>query len=605
MKRRIIYFAIILQTFYINGFSQVIGDSLRAGWSNAGVQNFYVDTSNVASVMNFGAAGNGTTNDYNAVVSAINSLNGNSGIVYFPAGNYLIGSTLSLPDSVTLKGAGADVTTLTFNLGGIMGNCINIWQGQAGSFIPVLSGYTKESVKITVSNSSGFAAGDYAEIREDNGSWDTNPAFWAAYSVGQIVQLDSVSGDTLFLRHPLRIDFEAALNVEIAKIIPRVNTALECFKIIRTDSVAPDLNYAVYFNYAANCRMRGIESDHSIGAHVFAEASTSLEITGCYFHHAYEYDGSNTKGYGVIMAVHTGETKVENNIFRHLRHAMMVKQGANGNAYMYNYSIEPTRSEPIADASGDLILHGHYPFANLFEGNICQNLQADQAWGPSGPFNTFFRNRVELYGIIMTSGTINTDRQNFVGNDLTGTGPFKGNYILTGTSNFTHGNYVQVQGAIFPPGTNVLNDTSYYYTSSPPFWNIPEPFPNIGTPNTTTGQNIPARERYLSGTGFTLCEPVIVSGDMTNKNNTSENISVSPSLFSDYLAVSIYAKQKGAYNIKVYDVTGKNIFQKHFMLPEGSNTYKLETAHLTNGMYFVSVKGGSLAKTFKCIKAEK
>src|SRR6185295_17150474 len=115
MKRRIIYLTIILQIFSINVFSQVIADSLRAEWSYAGVQNFYVDTSNVANVMNFGATGNGITNDYSAIVNAINSLNGNSGIVYFPPGDYLVGSTLSVPDSVTLKGAGADATSLTFN----------------------------------------------------------------------------------------------------------------------------------------------------------------------------------------------------------------------------------------------------------------------------------------------------------------------------------------------------------------------------------------------------------------------------------------------------------------------------------------------------------
>jgi hypothetical protein len=603
MKKAIICTILTLQLFSTIINAQIIPDSLRTDWSYAGVQSFYVDTSNVANVMNFGATGNGITNDYTAIVNAINSLSGNSGIVYFPPGNYLVGSTLSVPDSVTLKGAGADATTLTFDFGGVSGNCINLWQGQTNTFMTVTGGYAKGSYKLTVANSASFAAGDYAEIHEDNGSWDTNPAGWAAYSVGQIVQVDSVSGDTLFIRHPLRIDYDSSLNVKIVKINPRVNAGLECFKLTRTDSTAANLNYAVYFSYAANCWMRGVESDHSIGAHVWAETSTSLEISGCYFHHAYLYDGGSTRGYGVVLGIHTGESKIENNIFRHLRHAMMVKQGANGNAYMYNYSIEPTRSEPIPDASGDMILHGHYPFLNLFEGNICQNLQADQAWGPAGPFNTFFRNRIELYGIVMTTGTQNTDQQNFVGNDLTGTGPFQGNYILTGTANFTHGNYVQIQSAFFPPGTNVLDDTSYYYTSTPSFWNIAEPFPNIGTPNSTTGQNIPARERYLSGTNLALCEPAIISGNEIDKGDMI-NISVLPSLFSDHLTVSIYAKQKKQCEIKIYDVAEKIILKKSFSLSPGINSVNLDTPHLINGIYFVSVNDGNPARTFKCVKAE-
>jgi hypothetical protein len=43
------------------------------------------------------------------------------------------------------------------------------------------------------------------------------------------------------------------------------------------------------------------------------------------------------------------------------------------------------------------------PYANLFEGNIIQNYMIDHYWGPAGPYNTFFRNRTELYGIVMTN----------------------------------------------------------------------------------------------------------------------------------------------------------------------------------------------------------
>ena len=603
MKLKSVANAILFQLCSLLTYAQVIPDSLRTEWSYAGVQDFDLDTSNVANVMSFGATGNGITDDHASIVSAITSLNGNSGIVYFPAGNYLIGSTLSLPDSVTLKGDGADLTILTFDLGGVSGNCINIWQGQVNPYDTVWSGYNKGSAKIVVANAGIFAAGDYADLHEDNGSWDTNPAFWADYSVGQIVQVDSVAGDTLILKHPLRIDFDSDLHVVIAKITPRMNVGLECFKIIRIDSTASNLNYGIYFNFAANCRIRGIESDRSIGAHIWAETSTSLEITGNYFHHSYIYDGASTRGYGVVMAVHTGESKIENNIFRHLRHAMMVKQGANGNAYLYNYSIEPFRSEPIPDASGDLVLHGHYAFANLFEGNICQNLFIDQAWGPSGPFNTFFRNQVELYGILMSTGTTVTDLQNFVGNDITGTGPFQGNYILTGTANFTHGNYVQVQGAILPPGTSVLNDTSYYYTEVPPFWNIAEAFPNIGTPNSTPGQNIPARERYLSGLEFAICPAdTLTVGTLPVKNNAIA-FSLFPSLFSDYLVLDFHHQDSPEADVIFYDLSGKTVFKNRYSISVIPGTIRIETGKLPAGIYFVAVYSSSDVQVFKCVKA--
>ena len=86
--------------------------------------------------------------------------------------------------------------------------------------------------------------------------------------------------------------------------------------------------------------------------------------------------------------------------------------GVNGNVIAYNYSIEPNRSEFPAEASADISLHGHYPFSNLFEGNIVQNIQIDLTHGPNGPFNTFFRNRAELYGIVMSSGIVQNDSIN-------------------------------------------------------------------------------------------------------------------------------------------------------------------------------------------------
>ena len=59
-----------------------------------------------------------------------------------------------------------------------------------------------------------------------------------------------------------------------------------------------------------------------------------------------------------------------------------------------------------SDAAGDLVLHGNYPYANLFEGNILQNLVVDDSHGLNGPYNTFFRNRADNYGIVMSNASV-------------------------------------------------------------------------------------------------------------------------------------------------------------------------------------------------------
>ncbi|MBI1193595.1 MAG: hypothetical protein GC205_10540 [Bacteroidetes bacterium] len=171
---------------------------------------------------------------------------------------------------------------------------------------------------------------------------------------------------------------------------------------------------------------------------------------------------------------------------------MMVKQGANGNVFGYNYSIDPLRSEPVPDFSGDVSLHGHYPFANLFEGNTVQNIFTDNFWGPSGPGNSFYRNRAERYGIVMTSP--NTSDQNYGGNDLTGSAPFYGFMLLSGTGHLSSGN--SVRGMAEPPGTPLTGSSSWYLQAAPAWWDGPDAWPASGF---AEGGLLPAQIRFQEG----------------------------------------------------------------------------------------------------------
>jgi hypothetical protein len=66
----------------------------------------------VVNVLDFGATGNGTTNDTTAIQNAIDSVNvtGKGGVVYFPPGRYVCNDMLKVPwtgAAVTLRGAGS------------------------------------------------------------------------------------------------------------------------------------------------------------------------------------------------------------------------------------------------------------------------------------------------------------------------------------------------------------------------------------------------------------------------------------------------------------------------------------------------------------------
>lgn len=59
---------------------------------------------NVINVMDYGATGNGSTDDTTAIQNAINSLSSTGGQVFFPVGTYKLSSTLTMVAGVSLKG---------------------------------------------------------------------------------------------------------------------------------------------------------------------------------------------------------------------------------------------------------------------------------------------------------------------------------------------------------------------------------------------------------------------------------------------------------------------------------------------------------------------
>lgn len=498
---------------HLQSSAQVIPSGRFYDWTGAGFRGILPDYSNTINIVQLGAANDGSSAVDSYIQAAVDSMNGRYGVIYFPAGSYLVNSTIALPDSVMLKGAGSDSTTITFDLNGAPNDCIDVSKNQDEAldpFVKIIAGFAKGSTTLTVIDASSFAANSYAEIRQDNGTWYTVPSSYAEKCIGQIVKVISVSGNSVQIEPALRIDLDTMLNPEIRIIRPATHVGIECMKIIRIDSSASPSVYNINFNFAVNCWVRGVESAKSMGAHVLIEYSKNIEVSGCYIHHSFGYDGFGTRGYGVCLRQHASDCLVENNFFRYLRHAMMVKEGANGNVFGYNYSIEPNRSESIPDFSGDISLHGHYAFANLFEGNIVQNIIIDQTWGQSGPHNTFLRNRAELYGMgVLPGSPPYTNDQNFVGNEITNTAVLHGNYYTQyGTGHFEHGN--NVKGTVMPAGTSVLTDSTYYFNSKPAFWNNTA-WPSIGIPNAiNTGSN-PAQQRYASAELPTICETIIIA----------------------------------------------------------------------------------------------
>ncbi len=476
--------------------TQTLPSSRATTWTKAGAEECMQSIFEI-NMLDMGADKTGSTSSNSAFDEAIAQLDGGAGVLYFPPGIYFFDETLVLKDSLVIKGAGSDQTVLNFDLGGSgdLISCIGSWSGEPDSLVE--SAFVGDSI-VVVDDGSLWQVGDLARLHKNDA--DLVNDSWALFSVAQIVLVREIVNDTLFLDQQLRTDFPIDRFPALRKILPIHSVGVECLKINRLDETSTQ-SKNIYFRRSTECWVRGVESNNCNFGHVVIDQSSHVTVSGSYFHHGFNYGGGG-KAYGVVLHGSASLCKVENNVFEHLRHSILLQSGANGNVISFNFSTDPFWSLFPSNSAGDLVCHGNYPFFNLFEHNIVQNIVIDNSHDANGPYNTFFRNRAELYGIIMSAN--NSPNQNFLGNEITGSGLGLGNYTLMGAGHFEYGN--NDNGTIIPSGTGDLTDDTYFYFETPHFTD--QMLPVIGTPNDLNENSIPARDRFLDGGTVTMCPDI-------------------------------------------------------------------------------------------------
>lgn len=567
-------YVLVILNFFVsfNLSAQVLPANRVVDWTVAGYRGVIPNYTTVVDITNFGALGDGLTPNDTAFLNAVNSLSGTEAVIYFPPGTYVFKKSMNLRSGLIIRGASADSTILHFDLTNYpSANAINI----IGMTTPIIVNLTdnayKDSLCISVSDTSSLRPNDYLKLTFNDSSLLFSS--WAYGTVGQIIQIKEVPNLNPVLQRSLRRDYTLANNSKIRKLNMITGVGIECLKIERLDAT-PGQTSNIYYNYAAQCWISGIESANCNFAHIEINNSTNISIKGSYIHDAFAYGGGG-QGYGVICQATTGECLIENNIFNHLRHSMLIQSGANGNVYAYNYSINPYWTEQFlpSNAAGDMVLHGNYPYANLFEGNIGQNIVIDDSHGINGPYNTFFRNRADLYGIFMNNNPA-SDNQNFIGNEITNTGFALGLYLLNGSGHFQYGN--NVKGTIYASGTNDLTDTSYYSKNHPPYIGTFTHWPAIGLPNVISAGSIPAKDRF-DNLDYTLCGEFMPTNTIISVSERLLHVFPNP---SDGV---FYVQTQEQIDIAVYNSMGcllKKI--------KSVNTFtQLDLFGFSSGLYFL------------------
>lgn len=563
--------------------AQVIPAERRTDWSTAGFQLDIPEPTATVDITGYGGVGDGVTPNGAALASALAAVAGQMGVIHFPPGNYLFTSTITLPDSVILHGATADSTTLTFSLGGA-GYCIAVMGQEDVQQYALNQASARGTSHLWTSSTAGLAPGD--EIRLYRNDADLVVSSWALGTTGQIARVTTIEPDGFDLSSPLRASYTLDDAPYFRKLRSARFTGIECLKIIRTDATPADEWSNIWFSRASHCWVKGVESEQCNFAHVEFFASTNCEVGGCYFHHAFGY-GGNGQAYGVLAYYTAGENLVYDNIFEHLRHAMIVQAGANGNVFAYNRSVDPFWSQfPLpANSAGEIVLHGDHPYLNLFEGNQVQNIVIDDSHGANGPFNTLFRNRATGWGLFMNNAPP-TDSVNFVGNEIGGSPGF---YMIQGDGHLEYGN--MVQGTITPAGTGDLLEGSYYATAVPGFLLPVGGWPQFG-PNSIPPGSIPAALRYDSGNGFALCPSEMGTG--SNNELRTGTLRCSPVPFYDRFMIECTSPGL-AGEIVLRDAFGRVV--RRLRLMDGWQRIEVGCADLPAAAYLVEMWSGAVRKT--------
>ena len=476
-------------------FGEILPVDRRVAWS-PGVPGGLPDRdqacpASAPSVRDYGAVGDGVTDDAQAFQDAIDAARDGDAIT-IPEGDYLIGTGLVIDKGVVLCGQGPEVSRLIFDCDQ---TGIQVVTYQRGDFVDVVDGADRGSIRITVSDASHFVAGGFAELQQDN-DWDVmdpenhwrhqDEVGWVPdHAVGQMFKILSIEGDVLVVEPEVHFDYDSAMHPQIRPMGLAEGAGLQGLYFIRQSGDRA----TVLLKNAANCWIRDCESADTWRAHVSAESAFRCEIRHNFFHHSHDYGGGG-HGYGVTLGKHVTDFLVEDNIFVHLRHAMMVHIGANGNVFGYNFSIE--RESEGAWTPCDISLHGHYAHMNLFEGNVVREVDVSDYWGTTGPGNTFLRNRILEEGIEVMD---HSSGQNIVGNEL-GTDPNVISIRQGVTNTLVHGNFQDGQIQWDEAIADHDIPASYYHDNRPGFFGC-TPWPPMGSDLVDEGHAIPAEQRYL------------------------------------------------------------------------------------------------------------
>ena len=333
-------------------------------------------------------------------------------VVVLSAGTFAISGRLQITKGIVLRGQGPSQTKILIPVG-TNANLVTIgtqWFKFTQS-TNLAGDAVKGSRTAVLTNNPGLAAGEIVVVDQQ-----TNPDIteWSSKSppgdpsrtwftrpdrpVGQVMEVQSVSGNTVTFTTPFHIGFQTAHAAQLSRFSHEDN-----------GPPAPVVKYAgledlyvrggsggqgnVWLSNAAYSWIKNVESDYQDGASIAIDASFRCIVRDSYVHST-QKPSPGGGGYGFSFSWYSADNLLENDISWNMNKVMVMRASGGGNVIAYNY-MEDGRidSSPGWVEVGLNASHMTTPHYELFEGNESFNFDGDNTWGNS-VYVTVFRNHL-------------------------------------------------------------------------------------------------------------------------------------------------------------------------------------------------------------------
>lgn len=348
--------------------------------------------------------GNGAQDASGAIQSAINACPEGQ-VVELGPGTFKLASTITIQKGIVLRGAGSTggghpATILNRSPAGVVvqiGRVQSTSTADAGAGIDLSADAPKGATSITVASAAGIVAGDILQIDVvDDPSLVLNtapydcPYFKRApnRSIGQRIEVASVSGNTLQLKSPLHWNFTKAKSAQIARINVPITRNAGLEGVLLRGGNHPYDGAGVNVWNAAYSWIRDIETDTMTGMHIVLSGAYRFVVRDSYVHHSGNY-GYAVGCYGIVVRFESTDSLVENNISRYVNKPILFNASGGGNVVAYNYADDSWADPGWQEVNIDC--HCNFPHMELIEGNFAPHMGVSSTHGNAG-FLTFYRN---------------------------------------------------------------------------------------------------------------------------------------------------------------------------------------------------------------------